>query len=1074
INGWNKMITGRTTSQMSGAGSGVLPTSWSTDVWQTSADTYPQLKVFASSSDTATALYSWLSAVPIYLYENTTSSSLSDTNKLVRHSFNLPSISGATWSSSNSSVLSVSGNTVSFSAPASDTEVTLTLTKDSLTKDFTLMCKSGVNPSDTAAPQITMGTVAPGDFSTTIPATVDETSNVYVVTLPKSAAAPTVDEILSSNAAVHLSGSGTLSATVTGLSCLTEYTAYACAVDSMGNVSSIVKADFTTLQDQTPPSSVGTSYFSTDTDTHVLSFGACFNEVGSIKYVVVPSSTSVPTSTQVSQGKDASGGVASYYGSFNYAYANASSTLHIDIANYAQGSYSLYFVCVDAVGNVSAVVSEPNASTNQNSFIIPDTTAPSGYSASFDETYINSGNQAAASFTVSGAENQATYNYTISSSGGAATVTGSGTISSANQQITGIDLSSLSDGTLTLSVKLTDTSGNTGSTNTDTVKKDTFAPSISLSSPIGTGVSASTAAIELSFSETVTGITNGTVTLSDGVNTYTYTIGASDSYISGTDTSCKATIPLSRFLDSTNKPLSLAHGKTYTAAISSDAYKDGFDNLISANANIGSFTVSSDTRSSAKAINAFSIGSYAGTIDQTNHTISVTVPYATSVSALTPMITVSEKATVSPVSGAMQNFTTPVTYTVTAENGTTQSYTVTVTVASSNTGGSSSSGSASSSSGDNTTKEITIPVSSNDGSSKVVVTTKDGKATISMNDSQLAAIASAAKDIGTVTADVSGLKVDEATVPSKMVSAVQSAKGFRGLAVALPTGTVTLAKDALASVGDKGDVTFSVKTISSSKLTDTQKAILGAQADSAVVVDVNVFVGGTKTSTFGGGKITVSIPYALKSGENSGSITVWFMKDDGTIEPKKGTYADGKVTFTTEHLSQYLIVSFPFADVAEDSWYYGSVAYAYNNGLFSGTSDKTFSPDAAMTRQMIWMVLARMDGKVPTNMDDARAWAVENGISDGTNPTSSITREQMAKILYRYAQYKGYKTTQGGMAIRKFADYDSISEYALLPLAWAVNAGLVQGSDNNLMPQGGASRAQVATILLRFYENEAK
>lgn len=80
----------------------------------------------------------------------------------------------------------------------------------------------------------------------------------------------------------------------------------------------------------------------------------------------------------------------------------------------------------------------------------------------------------------------------------------------------------------------------------------------------------------------------------------------------------------------------------------------------------------------------------------------------------------------------------------------------------------------------------------------------------------------------------------------------------------------------------------------------------------------------------------------------------------------------------------------------------------------------------------------------------------------------------MATILYRYAQYKGYDTTQGGMAIREFADYDSISDYALTALAWTVDAGLMQGSDNNLMPLRQRHRAQVATILQRFLQNVAK
>ena len=109
--------------------------------------------------------------------------------------------------------------------------------------------------------------------------------------------------------------------------------------------------------------------------------------------------------------------------------------------------------------------------------------------------------------------------------------------------------------------------------------------------------------------------------------------------------------------------------------------------------------------------------------------------------------------------------------------------------------------------------------------------------------------------------------------------------------------------------------------------------------------------------------------------------------------------------------------------------------------------------------------------KFSANMDEARAWAIENGISDGTDPMNSITREQMATILYRYAQYKGYDTTQGGMALREFADYENITAYALKAINWSVNIGLIQGNNNNLMPSSRATRAQVAAILQRFYQS---
>ncbi len=375
----------------------------------------------------------------------------------------------------------------------------------------------------------------------------------------------------------------------------------------------------------------------------------------------------------------------------------------------------------------------------------------------------------------------------------------------------------------------------------------------------------------------------------------------------------------------------------------------------------------------------------------------------------------------------------------------------------------SSGGSGSSSGSTGNTTATTTPTTTN-SSSEFSATVSGSTATVSATEAQLKEIASGKDE---VKIDVSKLKVDEVVIPAKLISAAEDTD----LEVALPAGTVTLDEKVLAAVKDKGDIKLSIETVSSSQLSDAQKAVLGKQTETALVVDVNLYAGGTKTSTFGNGEISVSVPYTLKSGESADSITVWFVKDDGTIERKEGKYnaSKGCVEFTTDHLSQYLILSFPFTDVDEDSWYYGSVAYAYNNSLFAGTGATTFGPNVAMTRQMIWMVLARMDGKAPADMEAARTWAIENGISDGSNPTASINREQMASILYRYAQYKGYDLSAGnGTNLSSFKDASSVSKYAVTAMQWTCGAGLIAGSDSNVMPAGGATRAQVAAILQRF------
>lgn len=179
-----------------------------------------------------------------------------------------------------------------------------------------------------------------------------------------------------------------------------------------------------------------------------------------------------------------------------------------------------------------------------------------------------------------------------------------------------------------------------------------------------------------------------------------------------------------------------------------------------------------------------------------------------------------------------------------------------------------------------------------------------------------------------------------------------------------------------------------------------------------------------------------------------------------------------------------------FKDVKENDWFYEAVSYAVENGLMSGMSEDIFAPNTPLTREMLAVVLYNVEGQpegteantftdVKGDMwyTDAILWANENGIVAGYDNSAYgvgdlITREQFATILYRYAQFKGYDTTQGGMAVREFSDYVNISDYARPAMAWAVNAGIMGGMDDGtLMPQGKATRAEAATMLMNFCEN---
>ena len=209
------------------------------------------------------------------------------------------------------------------------------------------------------------------------------------------------------------------------------------------------------------------------------------------------------------------------------------------------------------------------------------------------------------------------------------------------------------------------------------------------------------------------------------------------------------------------------------------------------------------------------------------------------------------------------------------------------------------------------------------------------------------------------------------------------------------------------------------------------------------------------------------------------------------LSGSKTVYADWKKREPNEPDA----VKNPFADVNAGDWFYRDVLFSYEKGLMSGMDAAAFAPYANTTRAQIAVIFYRMEGSPAVEGEnsftdvvrgsgtawfyDAVTWAQQNGIMGGYGnssfaPNDPITREQLAAIFYRYAQYKGYDTTQGGMAIREFDDYESISDYAMGAMAWAVNTGLVKGDSNLLYPKGTATRAELAALLHRFVENGMK
>lgn len=224
------------------------------------------------------------------------------------------------------------------------------------------------------------------------------------------------------------------------------------------------------------------------------------------------------------------------------------------------------------------------------------------------------------------------------------------------------------------------------------------------------------------------------------------------------------------------------------------------------------------------------------------------------------------------------------------------------------------------------------------------------------------------------------------------------------------------------------------------------------------------------------GTVTVTLP----AGVTSAVVTVPAAVTPGTVAVDAATGkvlpcvpgADGltvAVTGTTKLVLEDRSVAFPDA---ADHWAADAIAFTSARGLLNGTGDNAFAPETAVTRAMVWTVLARMAG-ADTESGEAwysagRIWAVNAGVSDGTDPEAAITREQLAVMLYRAAG----SPAAGDAAA--FPDAGAVSDYARTAMAWAVETGVLAGQDGNLAPQSPATRAQLATVLMRLLTAQVK
>lgn len=356
-------------------------------------------------------------------------------------------------------------------------------------------------------------------------------------------------------------------------------------------------------------------------------------------------------------------------------------------------------------------------------------------------------------------------------------------------------------------------------------------------------------------------------------------------------------------------------------------------------------------------------------------------------------------------------------------------------------------------------------------------------ATVFLTSRQLRTATDAQSDVA-VTVDATDPAVGTVVLASRSIANARDA-GAAALQVKFRSGTVTLDARALATLDLHKDVAVSLA--GGASLNAAQQRALGSQAAAATLANASVLVDGAAASCPAG---SVRAAVAVNAADD---LTAWSLADDGSISAVGGAYDAGQQTYAFDVVNGVTAIArFPFTDVVAGTWYYGAAAYAYNNGLFAGMTPTTFAPNATMTRAMLVSVLWRLAGepapKAPNTFvdvpdgawyTDAVTWAAENGVVSGIggsrfDPSGFVTREQTAEILYNYAHSKGYDVSARA-DLTAFPDAGSVSGWAEEALSWANAAGLINGTVRDgqtiLDPQGSASRAQVAMILMNYVEH---
>lgn len=410
-------------------------------------------------------------------------------------------------------------------------------------------------------------------------------------------------------------------------------------------------------------------------------------------------------------------------------------------------------------------------------------------------------------------------------------------------------------------------------------------------------------------------------------------------------------------------------------------------------------------------------------------------------------------------------------------------------------------------------------VSSGGGSSTITVPVTGSRDTVKISASVSGGTAEVKEirqdeldKIGTdsdVVIDLAGLgkSVTGAALPVGTVERISGSQAD-GALIKLPHAQVRLDRQTLAALaqqasGSKIQLVVETNTKAKSTMTAAQKQALDGMKNAAAI-EAYFVSNGQRIYDFNGGQVELTIPY-----QAGGAIRGWYLKEDGTREQVSAVYDKENARLTLRHFSHYVIEELdsgsayaacpkdgscpiaPYTDAAPTAWYHDGVHYCIDNGLMQGVSSTQFLPDGSTTRAQLVTILWRLEGAPAARGDEtfldaadgawytaAVRWAAGEGIVRGYGdgrfgPDDAVTREQMVAILWRFAQYKGADVSVGGDTnILSFADAAAVSEYAVPAMQWACGSGLVAGVAREdglaLIPGGTTTRAQAATLMMRF------